>query len=373
MKLTKYIVSVFLCVTLLSGLILFFISDKKEFSENENRMLEKFPEFSFDALQSGKYLLRLEDYMKDHLPARDALMKIKTQSQIIAGFKKINGVFIGDGRLIQKIDMPDSSIFIECTNNLFSKINEDITTAVILVPTASEIYKEDLPDFAQCIDEKEAIDGIMSGINCDIKPDLITAFNNAKSGGNLFYKTDHHWTTYGGMTAYSLFLESVGKTAEDNVFDITTVSESFKGTLYSKVLDDSLNDTISRYDVSEVSFRCKSGNSPEDLKESDYFAPEYLSKKDKYAYFGNGNQPLIVLENENCKNNEEIVIVKDSFANCIAPLFTADYKKVHIIDTRYMKKPKVSEYVNSIPEVSCVLVLYGLDSLNRNSGISRIS
>ncbi len=373
MKLTKYIVSVFLCITLLSGLFLFFVSEKKEFSENENRMLEKLPEFSFDSLESGKYLLKLEDYMKDHLPARDTLMKIKTKAQIISGFKKINGVYIGDGRLIQKVEMPDSAIFIESTNNLFSKIDEDITTTVILVPTAAEIYKEALPGFSLCIDEKQVIDGILSKICCDIKPDLITAFNNAKDGGNLFYKSDHHWTTYGGITAYKLFLELRGKDTSDKAFDITTVSDSFKGTLYSKVLDDSLNDTIERYDVAGTNFKCKSGNSPDDLKESDYFAPEYLNKKDKYAYFGNENQPLIVLENDNCDNDDEIVIVKDSFANCIAPLLTSDYRKVHIIDTRYMKKPKVSEYINCSPNVSDVLVLYGLDSLNSNSGISRIS
>jgi len=317
--------------------------------------------------------LKLEEYMKDHLPARDTLMKIKTKAQIIAGFKKINGVYIGDGRLMQKVEMPDGAIFIESTNRLFSKIDEDITTAVILVPTASEIYKEALPDFSPCIDEKRVIDDILAEIDCDIKPDLITAFNNAKDGGNLFYKTDHHWTAYGGTTAYRLYLELCGKDISDKAFDITTVSENFKGTLYSKVLDDSLNDTIERYDVSGTSFKCESGNSPDTLKESDYFASEYLSKKDKYAYFGNENQPLIVLENDKCENDDEIVIIKDSFANCIAPLFTSDYKKVHIIDTRYMKKPKVSEYINFLPKVSDVLILYGLDSLNSNSGISRIS
>ena len=125
--------------------------------------------------------------------------------------------------------------------------------------------------------------------------------------------------------------------------------------------------------MSDVVFTCKSGNSPDELSVSEYYAKDYLLKKDKYAYFGNENQPLIVLENESCKTDDEVVIIKDSFANCIAPLFTANYKKVHIIDTRYMKKPKASEYINANENITGVIVLYGLDSLNNNTGISRIS
>lgn len=373
MKITKYIVSVFLCLTLLSGMIVFFVLDKKEFSENENRVLSKLPKFSYEALESGKYLLSLEEYMKDHLPARDVLMKLKTKAQKGAGFKIINDVYLADSRLISHIENPDTEIFVNSVNTLFSNINEDIRTTVMLIPTAGEIYKDTLPSYSHTIDEKEIINNILSQINCDIKPDLINSFEAAKETGNIFYTSDHHWTSYGASVAYLTFLESVGNDSSAVSFDITNVTDSFKGTLYSKVPDDSFCDTIEKYTVSGTSFKCIMGDSVDSLSEAPYYAEEYLSKKDKYAYFGNENQPLIILENADCVTDDEIVLVKDSFANCLAPLLSANYKRVHIIDTRYMRKPKVSEYVSTLENVTDVMILYGLDSLNNNTGISRIS
>lgn len=374
MKFTKYAVSVFLCITLLSGLILFFVTDKKDFSENENRVLEKAPKFSYEALESGKFTLNLEDYIKDHFPLRDALMKLKTKAQIFAGYKKINGVFITKDRLISKLEMPETEDFTDSINKLFSNIEGEIETSVMIVPTASVVYEEALPSHSVTVDEKELIDSILSSINCDNRFDLLTLFVNKKDNqNNLFYKTDHHWTSYAASLAYEEFLSKTRRYKTDIKYSIEQVSDNFRGTLYSKVLDDSLNDTMERINIAGVEFTCKSGNTPDELEESEYYADSYLSKKDKYAYFGNENQPLIILENAKCESEDEIVIVKDSFANCFAPLLTANYKRVHIIDTRYLKKPKVSEYVNSIPNVTDVLVLYGIDSLNNNTGITRIS
>ncbi len=374
MKFTKYAVSVFLCITLLSGLLLFFVTDKKEFSENENRMLEKTPKFSYEALESGKYTLNLEDYIKDHFPFRDSLMKLKTNAQILAGYKKINGVFISKDRLISKLEAPETESFTSGVNKLINNINEDISTSVMIVPTAASVYEEALPSHTVTVDEKALIENITSSIACDNKFDLASLFINKKdNSSNLFYKTDHHWTSYAASLAYEEFLQKTERYENDIEYTVEQVSDSFRGTLYSKVLDDSLIDTMERINIAGVEFTCKSGNTPDSLEESEYYAEEFLSKKDKYAYFGNENQPLIVLENDMCENDDEIVIVKDSFANCFAPLLTANYKRVHIIDTRYLKKPKVSEYVNSIPNITDVLVLYGIDSLNNNTGITRIS
>ena len=41
---------------LFGGFLLFFLLPKQDFSENENRMLQKFPEFSWETLQDGSFM-----------------------------------------------------------------------------------------------------------------------------------------------------------------------------------------------------------------------------------------------------------------------------------------------------------------------------
>ena len=80
-----------------------------------------------------------------------------------------------------------------------------------------------------------------------------------------------------------------------------------------------------------------------------------------------------MLENTSSASEDEIVIVKDSFANCFAPYLAEHFKKVHIIDPRYYKGKRISEYINENPAVTHLLIMFGLNSLNDNSGVSTMS
>ena len=72
-----------------------------------------------------------------------------------------------------------------------------------------------------------------------------------------------------------------------------------------------------------------------------------------------------MLENENSKTENEIVLIKDSYANCFAPFLTVDYRRVHIIDPRYFKGMKISNYIKKNPNISDVLILYGIITILR--------
>ena len=66
----------------------------------------------------------------------------------------------------------------------------------------------------------------------------------------MFYRTDHHWTLYGayrGYLALAPYLNiPVNSALEDQM---TTVSDSFYGTTWSKVVDYSVDpDTIEIYE-----------------------------------------------------------------------------------------------------------------------------
>lgn len=133
-------------------------------------------------------------------------------------------------------------------------------------------------------------------------------------------------------------------------------------------------DTAEKYTRPQETFTAQCANgATSDLFETEYFAAEYLDQKDKYSYFGGGNFPLTILENESSLSPSEIVVIKDSFANCFVPHLTEYFRKVHIIDPRHFKGKRISAYINENQNISDVMILYGLNSLNDNSGISTLS
>ena len=74
MKITKSIIAIIFAVSVVLGMFVFIFGEKKTFSENENKNLAKFPEFTLKSLESGDFTADLEEYMKDHFPLRDPLM-----------------------------------------------------------------------------------------------------------------------------------------------------------------------------------------------------------------------------------------------------------------------------------------------------------
>lgn len=383
MKIAKRIISVLVSLTLLAGMLLLLLTDKKTFSENENRMLAEFPSFSLSSLRDGDYTAELEEYIKDHFPMRDALMKLKTRVQLAVGYRIIDGVYVGKDRLFQKVDPPDGSRLTDSAAKLFSAIekNEHLRTSVILIPSAAEIYPEELPMHPPLVDETETIAGILDAIDCDIGINGALVLSAHKDDGeNLFYKTDHHYTTYAALCVFNAFCEAAKMDApEKDAYEKIILSDCFRGTLYSTVLDDRRYDEIARYDlvpgVPEL-LSCRRGSARGELVDCPYFDESYLDKKDKYAYFGGGNDALMVVSSQFSLSENEIVVIKDSFANCFVPFLARFYRTIHVIDPRYFKGRKISDYINEVSaggHLSDVLILYGINSLNDNTGVSTLA
>lgn len=87
---------------------------------------------------------------------------------------------------------------------------------------------------------------------------------------------------------------------------------------------------------------------------------DHLATRDQYAAFLNGNQPLVQIRGEN-RNGQHLLIVKDSYANCLAQFAIADFEQVDLIDLRSFNGD-VLQYIeeNGVTEV---LVLYGVKNL----------
>lgn len=364
--------------TLLAGGVLvlsitFLLSPKQNFSENENRYLAKFPSLSWENVKNGEYMEDISTWLSDHFPLRNFFMGLKADTEITLGKKEINHVYIAqDEYLIEVYDTPVNTERIADTfHKFYQKLDSSKVDAnLMLVPTAHSILADKLPTNAPVINQMNTAKIIYekSGIPAI---DCSSYLSQAAASGQIYYYTDHHWTTYGAYQGYLAFCEAKGLTPV-SLEDMTaeTVSDEFYGTIYSKVNDYSHKaDSITLYtnpaDTLTVNY-----TDTEEITDSLYNL-DYVSQKDKYSLFLNNLHTLIEITNETAESDRELVLIKDSYANSMVPFLVHHYKKIYVFDTRYYKQGP-SSFIEEHPSVTDVLLLYNMNTLDTDSGIRGI-
>ncbi len=367
--------------------VLFLIIPKAEFSESENRQLALWPVYTFQSLKEGTYMSGIQKYLSDHFPMRDEFMTLKTKTEILLGKEEINGIYIAsDGYLIEEYDAPKQN---EKIITQFNKLYNDITTdarnniSLMLVPTAVTTYNDKLPENAPDRGDLKQLctmDTIYNAIP-EIKRvdcwDALRRAAQAEAGKStddftpLYYRTDHHWTTYGAYVAYCAYCNAMGITAlPESAFTKTVVTDSFKGTVYSKLNDTTVSGeeiTVYENPHNKLTVNYQDSNEVTDT----LYNMDYLQKKDKYSMFLNNLHPLIEITNETADSDKVMVLVKDSYANSMVPFLVNHYKKIYVFDTRYYRFGPAS-FINQHPEVTDVLILYNMNTIDTDLGIGGI-
>lgn len=357
-----------ICLFILIFGVFFWFGSKQEFSENENRYLETFPKAKLSDFTSGKYTESFKNYVSDHFPFRDTLMGLKSKIELLSGKKEINDVFVGeDGYLMERYQKPEN------TEKIISKLNQFyhdlnyVNMSLMLVPTSVTINADKLPKNAVTYSQVDEMKRYYDSTFFDVI-DVTTILLDKNEDYQMYYKLDHHWTSFGAYYAYVEYckyneIESVSILD----FDIQEVTSDFNGTLYSKTnLYDLDSDSIhlfvpekNHYEVNYVS--------AEKVTDTLY-EKDYLEKKDKYSVFLDNNHPLIVITNLDVSNGKEIVVIKDSYANSFIPFLAQHYEKVHVIDPRFYQL-SIKDYIRSNKAIRDVLFLYNMNTIDQDVGI----
>lgn len=351
----------------------YFIIKDRDFSENENRYLSQLPRLSVDAVLSGQYMQDIEQYIDDQFPKRDTWVTLKSDFSQLIGNREVNGVYLGDDKYLIEKWLPedvDQELLKENieTLNSFAKNHPEQKMSLMIVPTAGLVLKDKLPDHAPMFDQNIAFKTIEDNITFNHFIDVRQVLMD-HSEEYIYYKTDHHWTSYGAYLAYSEWCRMNGTETQQDDYEIESVSSSFRGSLFSKVLSSNCaEDRIELYNRKNQPEYTVSYNFGRTESDSVY-ALENLEKKDKYLVFLNGNHPEVTIRTSQ-SNNKHLLVFKDSFANSFIPFLLEDYETIHIIDLRYYNGD-IDEYMaeNSINEC---LVLYNIKNFCEDKGISKI-
>lgn len=370
---------------LISGVSL--IIKDREFSPNENRYLAEVPELSWDNIMSGKFQDGLEDYLRDQVCFRDGWITVKTGIQKACGDTDIGGAYVGkDGYDFEKItpeDVDEKQVDrnIKAVEDFFMTVSETIDKqklSFLLVPTSGLVMQEKLPKNARLFDQAKYIDQVQKAMKdynfVDVRDTLMD-----HNDEYIYYKTDHHWTSAGACLAYDAWSERTGGEAEtEDGLVKNVVSDKFRGSLYSKILDaDSAYDEIWTYGLQkDEAFGSKDCTVTIDEKQQldSIYDDEKLQEKDKYAYFLGGNYGQVHIQNQKAASKakgKNILIIKDSFANSFVPFVTQDYENIYMVDLRYYNgdmKAYLQEH-----EITDVLVLYNVSNFISDRNIHKLT
>ena len=370
---------------LISGASL--IIKDREFSPNENRYLAETPELSWDNILSGKFQDGLEDYLRDQVCFRDGWITVKTGIQKACGDTDIGGAYVGkDGYDFEKItpeDVDEKQVDrnIKAVEDYFMTASETIDKqklSFLLVPTSGLVMQEKLPKNARLFDQAKYIDQVQKAMKdynfVDVRDTLMD-----HNDEYIYYKTDHHWTSAGACLAYDVWSERTGGEAEtEDGLVKNVVSDKFRGSLYSKILDaDSAYDEIWTYGLQkDDAFGSKDCTVTIDEKQQldSIYDDEMLQKKDKYAYFLSGNYGHVHIQNQKAASKakgKNILIIKDSFANSFVPFVTQDYENIYMVDLRYYNGDMKS-YLQK-HNITDVLVLYNISNFISDRNLHKLT
>ena len=360
------------------GIICLFnlVSGDKEYSEKENRMLQQRPQFTLAGIESGRLMEQYESYLSDQFVGRNFWVSLKTRIDLLAGKRESNGVFKGKNHyLLEDIASPDQEQMaqnIEAIESFENKY-QDIPMYMMLGPNAANIESGKLPGFAVTEDQNQIFRNIQKELGDYINWVDVTKTLKKHKSEDIYYHTDHHWTTLGAFYAFQELASSMKlDTSKVSEWKSYAVTSEFNGTLSATSgYETGYEEPIYIYapenieDAPEVVVNYVN----EKKKTATLYDSSKLEEKDKYAMFLGGNYPMIDIRTT-ADTTDRLLLIKDSYANCLVPFLVPYYREIIIIDPRYYYGD-ITEVMES-NKITSVLFLYNGNTFVEDNSINGV-
>ena len=341
---------------------------KKDFSERENRKLADPPKLTLSALADGSFADGAEHWFADHFFSRDFWVRSLLRERTLLGLRENGGVWLGKkGSLFLIPQTPDEDNLTRTLAAMdgFAAADGTIRTFVSVVPNAFTVQPDRLPAFAPAPDQTGQLRRVAEALPHATFLDVTEALK-AKSGESLYYRTDHHWTSLGAYTAFAAMAPGLGIAAPVTDYEIHPVSVSFYGTLASKSGRFRSPDTVEIWlPRTDVQYTVTYPDTKK--KTATLYDREALKEKDQYLVFFGGNHPRVDIATT-AETGRHLLLIKDSYANCMVQFLYPYFDEIVMIDPRYY-------YDNAAPllarhGITDILYLYNCDTFLNDASIA---
>ncbi len=235
----------------------------------------------------------------------------------------------------------------------------DLTKTMTLIPNAAYVYNHLVPRNAPVRDQEADIKYVQSAVGTSLNFVDLTKTITSHKDEEIYYKTDHHWTTLGAKYAFDALSTALGIDSPTQEYTIYPVTHSFQGTLTSKSGYDKGKDTIELYIPQNVNTDCLVNFVDEGKRTASMYESAALENKDKYEVFFGGNHSRVDISTP-MEGKKNLLLFKDSYANCFIPFLVPYYRNIIVIDPRYYYDNIESLITDN--EITDILFLYNVNT-----------
>lgn len=329
--------------------------------------------FVFSAVLIVVSLLRV---FTDGVIDEEVFQSANTNIMYLLGRRDSSGVFKGkDHYLLAEIRQMDTE---QVTENLaavddLKRQYPEIPFYMMIVPDAANVLADKLPEFAVTEDQSAQLVQIK-----ELTGNQITWIDAEKvlkehADKAVYYHTDPHWTTLGAWYAYQELASQMGlDTAKAPELAPYAVTGDFNGKLtavsrYEKGYREPIYIYAAKESGSDIEVVVDYGNEKE--RTATLYDSSKLDKKDKYAVFLGGDYGMVDIRTT-ADSTDRLLLVKDSYADCLIPFLTPYYREIIVVDPEYY----AGNIQNIIEEnnITSVLFLYGCNTFVTDDKISGV-
>ena len=312
----------FLAVFSLGALLL----PKRTFSQMENRPLSSPPQLTLSSVMDGSFAKESERYLSDQAVAKDALVILKNDLSFAMGQRQLGEVYVStEGAYLSRYQENRAQIDrnLAQINRFAASVPKPLPISLLLVPNAVGVYPENTPALSDCGSQADTLAYVKQRLSGRVQ--LLSPYEKlaAHKEEALYYQTDHHWTMRGAYYGYAALMEEMPYYQAPGLRVQLTYDDGTK------------TDTFLHTDA--------------------------LLQKDKYTVFTGGNQPSLQVSS-NAAGTERVLVLKDSYANCLLPYLASAFPEMSVLDLRYFRGD-LAAYIQE-HSITRILLCYNIDFLN---------
>ena len=356
-KIKDIVVTLVFLFTIISLFLINVIKKDTDISIAERRKLATMPDLTIKSLFDGTYFKKFDSYVTDQFIKRDTFRKIKIDIELSTK-GEYNNLYMYDDYIVEEIfPLNTNSI-----NNLTNKINYIKNT---YLNNNSNIYYTIIPDKNYFINKgnlkldynklQDMMKNNLSNLNYINIFDKLTIDN--------YYKTDTHWKQEDLFNVANTIANQMNFDITNN--NVVNTITTFKGSYAGRLSVTKDIDTIKT--ISNPSIDNSSVYNYETKKYTDIYDYTKINSLDKYDIYLSGAVPIIDIINNNTSSDKELIVFRDSYGSSLIPLLIEGYKKITVIDIRYISSKILNKYIDFNDQD--VLFMYSILTINNSFSI----
>ena len=354
-KIKNIIISIGFLLIIFIAFIANIIDKDKEISISERRKLAQFPTITVSEILKGNVMDKWEKYVEDQFIAREIFRGIKSLWSTKIFAQKDNNKLFEKDNAIYKMEYPlnenNAQKSAQKINEVYQKYLKNMNVYYSIIPEKNYYLEND--DHLKL--DYDKLQEIMQQNLQELK------YIDIRNGLELqdYYRTDLHWKQENLGEVVKIIQGNMKLDEMNATYEIQNKGE-FYGTYYGQLSTNVTPDNIYIL-TNEIINNCILYNYETNKKSSIYAT---TNSADKYDVFLSGAVSLISIENPNSKTEKELLLFRDSFGSSLAPLLVENYKKITLIDLRYISSLILENYIDFNEQD--VLFLYSSVVLNQN-------